>query len=113
MPSTEESTTACGVSSMITSTPVRCSSARLFLPSPRELGQLAVDVLLLREDALLDIHHLPAPLSDFLLDLGAEPDRLLARFDLRLAPERFCLAPGLADEQLAGAACGGEAGARE
>src|SRR5207247_1083829 len=26
---------------------------------------------------------------------------------------RFCLAPGLADEQLAGAACGGEAGARE
>ena len=33
MPSNDESTTACGVSSMITSTPVRCSSARILRPS--------------------------------------------------------------------------------
>ena len=33
MPSNDESTTACGVSSMMKSTPVRCSSARMFRPS--------------------------------------------------------------------------------
>ena len=33
MPSNDESTTACGVSSMMTSTPVRCSSARMLRPS--------------------------------------------------------------------------------
>ena len=33
MPSNDESTTACGVSSMMKSTPVRCSSARMLRPS--------------------------------------------------------------------------------
>src|SRR5258706_13382 len=33
MPSKDESTTACGVSSMMKSTPVRCSSARMLRPS--------------------------------------------------------------------------------
>ena len=46
----------------------------------------------LASDALLDLQDLGAPVGDLLLDLGSEPDRLLTRLDLRLAPERVGLA---------------------
>ena len=90
------------------------------LLAPGELGQLLVDVLLLRQHALLDLEDLRAALGDLLLDLGPQPNRGLARFDLalpaqrvglalRLAPHHFRLALALADEQLARSPRGGQA----
>ena len=86
----------------------------------RELGQLLVDVLFLRQHALLDLEDLRAPLGDLLLDLGAQPHRGLTRLDLpfaaqrvglalRLAPHHVRLALGLADEQLARSPRSGQA----
>ena len=65
--------------------PARGASSSVSLP---------LDVLLLaRSDALLDLQRSRLRRScDLLLDLGAEPDRLLPRLDLRLAPERLGLA---------------------
>ena len=94
------------------------------LLAPRQFGQLPVDVLLFRQHALLDLEDLVAPLSDLLLDLGAQADRGLTRLDLplpaqrvglalRLAPHHVGLALGLADEQLARPARGRQARARE
>src|SRR5205823_12916894 len=66
------------------------------LLAPGQLGQLPVDLLLLREDALLDLEGLGPPLRDFLLDVGAQLHGLLADLDLRLAahtpglPARRC-----------------------
>ena len=71
------------------------------LLAPGQLGQLPVDVVLLREDALLDLHHLVAPLAQLLLELGAQLDRLLARFDRSLAPRRVGLAARLVEQQRA------------
>ena len=55
--------------------------------SPHELGQLPVDLLLLREHALLDLDRPPALLRDLGLDLRPESHGLLARADLRLPAE--------------------------
>ena len=53
------------------------------------LGQLAVDLLFLRDDPLLDLDDLGALVLELVLDLGAELERLLARLDLRLAANRL------------------------
>ena len=66
-----------------------------------QLGQLPVDVVLLREDALLDLHHRVAPLPELLLELGAQLDRLLARLDRRLPARRVGLAARLVQQQRA------------
>ena len=71
------------------------------LLSPLELRETGVDVELLLEDALLDLRDLDAPILDLALDLAAKRDRLLARFDLRLAPKRLGLALRVAEQLLA------------
>jgi hypothetical protein len=83
------------------------------LLTARELRELAVDVLLLADDTLLELQHLGAPVGHLLLDLRPEADRLLARLDLGLPPQRVGLAFGLGDEELPGAARGCEAGTCE
>ena len=64
-----------------------------------QLGQLPVDVVFLRDHALLDLHDLVAPLAQLRLELGAELDRLLARLDPRLAPRRLGVALRLVEDQ--------------
>ena len=59
------------------------------LLAPLELEQPRIDVELLLEDALLDLRDLDAAVLDLALDLAAERDGLLARLDLRLAPDRL------------------------
>ena len=66
-----------------------------------QLGQLPVDVVLLREDALLDLHHRVAPLTELLLEVGAQLDRLLARLDRSLPARRVGLAARLVQQQRA------------
>jgi hypothetical protein len=63
-----------------------------------ELDELPLDLLLLREHALHDLHDRLAPVGELLVDLGAELHRLFARLDLRLAPDRLGLALGILDE---------------
>src|SRR5207248_8928861 len=57
-----------------------------------ELDELALDLLFLREHALLDLQHLLPALGDLGVDVRAELDRLLTRLDLGLAAQRFGLA---------------------
>jgi hypothetical protein len=68
---------------------------------PNELGQLPVDLLFLREDALLDLDDPRPVICDLLVDLGAQLHGFLARGDLRLAPQRVGLALGVFDQLLA------------
>ena len=63
-----------------------------------ELEQLPLDLLLLREHALLDLQDRLAPVGELLVDLGPERHGLLARLDLRLAPHGLGLALGVLDE---------------
>ena len=63
-----------------------------------ELDELPLDLLLLREDALLDLQHRLAPVGELRVDLGAQLDRLLPRFDLRLAAQRLGFALGVLDQ---------------
>src|SRR5215210_2942067 len=63
-----------------------------------ELRQLAVEVLLERRDPLLRAGDLDAPCPDLFLDLRPERELALARFDLRLTPDRLRLALGVPDE---------------
>ena len=67
----------------------------------------AVDVVLLRDHALLDLDDLVAPLAQLRLELGAQLDRLLARLDRRLAPRRLGVALGLVEQQRRAARAGG------
>ena len=69
------------------------------LLAPRQLGQLPVDVVLLRDDALLDLQHRVAALAQLRLELGPQLDRLLADLDRRLAPRCVRLAASLVEEQ--------------
>src|SRR5664279_2469769 len=69
-----------------------------------ELDELSLDVFLLRKHALLDLQHLHAAIGVLGVDVGPELDRLLARFDLRLAPERLGLALGIVHELTVNAA---------
>ena len=71
------------------------------LLAARHLGQLPVDLLFLREHALLDLDD-PAPvLCNLPVDLGTQLDRFLANGDLRLPTKRFRFAPGVLDQLLA------------
>src|SRR5205823_5391177 len=83
------------------------------LVAARELDHLALDLLLLREDTLLDLHHRLAPLGELVVELGAELDDLLSRLDLRLAPERLRLALGVLDDLTAEPSCLADAGGAE
>ena len=75
------------------------------LLAARDLGQLALDLVLGRRDLLLDLARPAARrLLHLALDLGAQLDRLLARLDLRLAPDRLRLALGVVHERAAAAA---------
>src|SRR5207253_4213496 len=70
------------------------------LVAPCELGQLAVGLLLLRQDPLLDLDDAGPVFGDFLVDLRSQLNRLFAGADLRLAPEGVRLAAGVLDQQL-------------
>ncbi len=61
------------------------------LLAPLELHELRIRLGLLLEDALLDLHDLQAPVLHLGLDLAPKLDRLLARVDLSLAPDRLGL----------------------
>ncbi len=63
-----------------------------------ELDQLPLDLLLLREHALLDLQHRLTAVGELGIDLGAQLHRLLARFDLRLATHGLSLALGVLDQ---------------
>src|SRR4051812_26146273 len=63
------------------------------LLSSGELGQLSLDLLLLREDAFLDLDDPGPVVGNLLVDLRAEAYRLLAGADLGLAAKRLRL-PG-------------------
>ena len=71
------------------------------LLASRDLRQLAVDLLFLREHPLLDLDDPGAVLRDLAVDLGAKLDRLLARGDLRLSPQRVRFTVGVVDQLLA------------
>ena len=87
----------------------RCVSRSVSaLLAPLELDELALDVRLEPDDALLDLRDLDAPVLDLALDLGPEPHRLLPHLDLRLAPARLDLALDVARA----AACASSSAAR-
>src|SRR5439155_4171313 len=65
------------------------------LLAPHELCQLLVDLLLLREDTLLDLDNPRAVLCNLVVDLRAELDRLFTRADLGLASKVLDFAPSL------------------
>ena len=56
------------------------------LLAPLQLDDLAFEVGLEAHDPLFDLRDLDATVLNLALDLGAEPDRLLAHLDLGLAP---------------------------
>ena len=64
----------------------------------RELDELPLDLLLLREHALLDLQHRLAAVGELGVDLGAKLDGLLPRLDLRLAAQRLGFALGVLDQ---------------
>src|SRR5206468_7851302 len=78
---------------------MRLSIRHALLPAG-ELRQLPVDLLFLREHALLDLDDLGAPVAYLALDVGAELDGLLAGLDLRLAPHRLGVSAGFREEEL-------------
>src|SRR5205814_8280642 len=57
-----------------------------------EVDELSLDLLLLREHPLFDLHDGAAPVGELAVDLGPQLDGLLARLDLCLTPERLRLA---------------------
>ena len=66
-----------------------------------DLRELAVDLLLLRDDPLLDLGDFGALVPELVLDFGAELDRLLARLDLSLAAHGFRVPDGIRGDALA------------
>src|SRR5439155_26482550 len=68
------------------------------LLAPHELCQLLVDLLLLREDTLLDLDNPRAVLCNLVVDLRAELDRLFTRADLGFASKVLDFAPSLVEE---------------
>jgi hypothetical protein len=63
-----------------------------------ELGELSVDLLLLHEQAFLDLHDAGSVFGDLVVDLGPELDGLLPCRDLRFTAQSVGLALGLAPE---------------
>ena len=74
------------------------------LLAARELGQLPIEVLLERRDALLGLGDLRATVAHLLLDLRAECQLALTRLDLGLAADRIGLPLGLVDQERPAAA---------
>src|SRR4051812_40532060 len=64
----------------------------------RKLRELPLDLLLLREDPLLDLQHRLAAVRQLGVDLGAELDRSLAGLQLGLPAERLRLALGVLEQ---------------
>src|SRR5439155_20975252 len=64
----------------------------------RELHELPLDLLFLREHTLLDLQHRLAPVCELGVDLRSELDGLLPRLDLGLATNGFGLALGVLDQ---------------
>ena len=83
------------------------------LLAPDQLGQLPVDVVLLREHALLDLEHLVAAAPQLALQLIANRDGLLARLDRSFTARRVGFVTRLLEQQCARAACGFETRARD
>jgi hypothetical protein len=73
-------------------------SKALFLALDVDQSRLGFGFL--GKDALLDLRDLNPPILDLRLDLAAELNRLLARVDLRLAPDRLGFAPGIREESI-------------
>jgi hypothetical protein len=71
------------------------------LIASRQLLELLLDLELLREHALLDLQHLRAPVGELRVDLASQPDCLLARVDLSLAPHRVAFAAGVLEQLIA------------
>src|SRR5581483_10206262 len=65
---------------------------------PVELDELPLDLLLLREQTLLDLQHRFAAVGELPVDLGAHLHSHLARLDLRFATERLRVALGVLEE---------------
>src|SRR5579884_3289030 len=87
-------------------------AVREALVAPRQLDELPLDLLFLREDTLFDLEDGLAPVSELAVDLRPERDRLLARRDMRLAPDGLGLAVGVLEQlppQAAGLADAGRA----
>src|SRR5262249_25883523 len=70
-------------------------AARAPLLAPLELRQLARDVVLLRDHALLDLDDCVPPLPQLGLQVGTQLDRILPRLDPSLPPRRLGVARGL------------------
>ena len=68
---------------------------------PLELGQPGVGLVLLLQHTLLDLGDLDTAVLHLALDLAAQRDGLLARFDLRLAANGLGLAASVVEEALA------------
>ena len=71
------------------------------LVAARELDELLLDLLLLREHPLLDLQHLLAAVGELGVDLRPELHRLLARLDLGFATDRLRLALGILEQLIA------------
>jgi hypothetical protein len=82
------------------------------LLAPLELGHLLVGFLLALQQPFLELHNLRSAIADLRLDVAAEPDGILARLDLRLAPHRLGLSLGVAEQLRARALRVPQAGAR-
>src|SRR5436305_1611286 len=109
MPSKDESTTACGVSSMITFTPVRCSSARMLRPSRPMIRPFMSSEGSSSSETVVSEAWLAATRC------SASATRLRARLlaSPRAALEGLRVPPRLGDEQLPGSPRGGKPGACE
>src|SRR5579862_218349 len=70
------------------------------LMSPVELGELLLDLELLRQHAPLDLQDLCAPVGELRVDLTAQRDGLLPAVDLRFAANSFRLPAGVLEEPL-------------
>ena len=71
------------------------------LVAARELLELALDLELLRQNALLDLQHLRTPVRELRVDLAPQPHRLLASLDLRLASHGVALTARVVEQLVA------------
>src|SRR5262249_1346646 len=83
------------------------------LLAAQQLRELAVDVVLISENALLDLHDLVPAVAKLHLDVAAQLDRLLPGLDRRLAPSRLRVATRFVEKKVALAARGLEPRSRK
>jgi hypothetical protein len=79
------------------------------LLATEELGQLPLELVLFRDDPLLELGDLPAALLGVALCLRPDADGLFPRLDLRLPPKVRSLTLGAGDELVAPRGCLAEA----